>query len=111
MILSVVPQRKVRDPRQLLYHYPSMPAIRYAQLMQEYHHDSLLRLAEDMAKGLGYLLVPSCCLHWRKKQEVALERQVNVGKNTYYMLKQEEIPPRSYKKFREYVEELQDEAI
>jgi len=111
MMLSVVPVRQVRDPRQLLYHYPSLPAVRYAQLMQEYHHDSLLRLAEDLSRRLGYLLVPSSCLHWRKKQEIAIDRLVSVGKNTYYMLKREEMPEKAYQKFLEYVEELQDEAI
>ncbi len=108
MILSVVPVRKVRDPRQLLYHYPSMNAQRYAQLVAEFHHDQMLRMAENIANGLGFLLVPACCLNWKFIAKISAERKVSVGRNAYFMLKRSEMSRRAYEKFIKYVRELQE---
>jgi hypothetical protein len=106
MTYSVVPDRKIKDPRQLLFHFPSMNAQRYAQLVAEFHQDQMLRMAEQIAQGLGFLLIPSSCLHWKVKARIAAERKVNIGRCTYYMLKQEEIPKKSLEKFIEYIEEI-----
>lgn len=107
---SIVPQGRCRDPRQLLYHYPSIPVVRYAQLVAEFHHIQMLRLAEDIAHKQGFLLVPASVLHWRQKQEIAAERQVTVGKQVFYMMRKTELSKRALEKLQEYLEELREEA-
>ncbi len=104
--LSIVPQRKIKDPRQLLYHFPSIPAQKYAKMVATFHHDQMLKMAEKLANGLGYILVPGSCLHWKKKQEFEA-RQVNVGKFTYYTLKREEMTKQTLEKYLQYVEDIQ----
>lgn len=106
MKLTVVPQREVKDPRHLLYHFPRLSAQRYAQLIADFHNDDKLRMAESIAAGLGCLLVPSCCLHWRFKQNHSA-RRVQVGYQTYYVVKREEITDGAYQKYVDYVNKLQ----
>lgn len=106
--ISIVPERKIKDPRQLLYHFPSIPAQKYAKMVATFHHDQMLKMAEKLARGLGYILVPGCCLHWKKKQEFA-DRQINIGKFTYYTLKREEMTKQAYAKLMQYIQEIHEE--
>ncbi|WP_232700225.1 hypothetical protein [Brevibacillus daliensis] len=98
--------REVNDPRQLLYHYPSLSAQRYAQLVADFHHDEKLRMAERLARGFGGILVPSSCVHWRIKKEIPEERKVKIGYEVYIALKQEEMTERTQEKYTSYLEEL-----
>lgn len=82
-------EKKVKDPRHLLYHYPNLPAQRYAQLIAEFHNDEKRRAFQQIAKALGCLLVPSGYLHWRWKQEHA-DRRVQVGYESFYYVKRDE---------------------
>lgn len=111
MKYSIVPERKIKDPRQLLYHFPSMNAQRYAQLMNEFHQDQLLRMAEQIAQGFGFLLIPASCLHWKFKGKIKEERKVTVGRMSFYMLKKDEIPQRSMEKYHEYIKDLQNQEV
>lgn len=104
--LSIVPKRRVRDPRQLLYHYPNLPAQRFAKLAQVFYHDQTLRTLENAGKGIGYLLIPSGCLHWKWKKNHS-DRQVQVGYQTFYFARREEITQRTYEKYLVYVHEIQ----
>ncbi|MCM3593643.1 hypothetical protein M4D58_23765 [Brevibacillus borstelensis] len=110
MSISVVPNRRIRDPRQLLFHFPSIPVVRYAQMAADFYHDQMLRLAEELAHRQGFLLVPASCLGWRKKQDIAGERQVSVGKRSFYMLRRDELTSKEWDKLQEYLEELEQEA-
>lgn len=110
MILSVVPKRRVKDPRQLLYHYPSISAQRYAKLVANFHNDQMVKMAEEIANGLGFLLVPACCLHWKFKIDISGERKVQVGRFSFYMLKKSEMTKRAYQKFLDYIAEIQNEG-
>lgn len=107
---SIVPVRRVSDPRQLLYHYPTMPVIRYAKLAADFYQDQLLRLAEDLAARQGFILVPASCLSWRKKQEIASERQVSIGKHSYYMMRHDEMTQSAQRKLQAYIEDLQEDV-
>lgn len=106
MKMTIVPNTELQDPRTLLYFYPKMPAVRYAQLITDYHNDDKLRMAEAIAHSLGAFLVPSTCLHWRFKQNHA-DRKVQVGYQTYYTLRREEMTEGAYQKFVSFVEYLQ----
>ncbi|MED4570976.1 hypothetical protein P9302_16050 [Brevibacillus agri] len=103
MRLSIIPNSDpVKDPRTLLYFYPKMPAVRFAQMVSEYHNDDKLRMAESIAHSLGAYLVPSSCLHWRFKQQHA-DRKVQVGYQTYYSLRREEMTDGAFQKFVDHV--------
>jgi hypothetical protein len=106
MIQSIVPERKIKDPRQLLFHFPSMPVQVYAQLIAEFHSDQMLKMAEQIAHSLGFNLVPYSCLHWKVRRNIAAERKVKIGRCSYFMLKPSEMPQRSLEKFQEYLEEI-----
>ena len=104
---SIVPVRRVRDPRQLLYHYPSIPVVRYAQMAADFYQDQMLRLAEELAHRQGFVLVPASCLGWRKKQEIAAERQVYIGRRSFYMLRPDELTKSEKEKIMDYLAELE----
>jgi hypothetical protein len=70
----------------------------------------MLSLAEQIAGKMNVLLVPASCLHRKTKVKFA-GKKVQVGKEVYYMLKEEEIPRRAAEKFREYVENIQGEEF
>lgn len=106
---SLVPNRRVRDPRHLLYHYPDMTAQRYAKLMQTYHNDQLLRQAEQLAKGTGYLLVPFCCLSWRIRKKTPQERRLQIGVNVYYFVHPTEMSRTAMDKYREYLDSIEED--
>lgn len=110
MIQSIVPVRRVRDPRQLLFHYPSIPVVRYAQMAANFYQDQMLRLAEELAARQGFQLVPRICLSWRKKQEIAAERQVQIGKYSYYMVRPDELSRSEKEKLQAYIDELREEV-
>lgn len=106
MKLSILPERKLDDPRTLLYFYPKMPAVRFAKLITDFHNDEKLRMAEAIANSLGAFLVPSGCLHWRFRKNYS-DRMVQVGYQTYYTLKREEMTDGAWRKFSDHVEYLQ----
>ncbi|WP_016696476.1 hypothetical protein [Rhodococcus rhodochrous] len=106
MKLSIVPEREVKDPRPLLYFFPNLPAQRYAQLIANFHNDEKLKMAEQIAQVMGGLLVPSCCLHWKFKKRNA-DRKVQIGYQTYYAVKRDEITANAYQKYLDYVAEIQ----
>lgn len=110
MSTSIVPVRNIRDPRQLLFHYPSLPVIRYAKMAADFYQDQMLRLAEELASRQGFILVPASCLSWRKKQEIAAERQVSIGKYSYYMLRSDEMSKSAKEKLQAYIDEIREDV-
>lgn len=106
---SVIPNKfKDKDPRQLLYHFPSLPAVKLAKMYQDYCFFKQLQVAEDMAKKLGYILVPFECMHWQRKKAFGNDRKVKVGRNSYFMMKQNELTRSEEKKFEDYLKTLED---
>lgn len=111
-MMSVLPPKfKKRDPRQLLYHYPSMPVIKYAKMMQEYSFFHALSVAEDIAHKQGFLLIPYSCMHWERKKHFASNRRVKIGRNSYFMLKENEMTPSEKRKFKEYVNDINEKDV
>lgn len=107
---NVVPDKhnNKRDPRSLLYHYPSLPIVKYAKLMQEYMHNSMLKLAQDMADQLCYVLVPASCIHWERVKKIGNDRRVRVGRHNFYLLLENEMTKTEVKKLLLYMDKLND---
>ncbi|EEK59083.1 hypothetical protein PDJ82_26845 [Bacillus cereus group sp. TH43LC] len=104
---SVIPNKfQDKDPRQLLYHFPTLPAVKLAKLYQEYCFFKQLELAEDMAHKMGFILVPYECMHWQRKKAFGNDRKVKVGRNSYFMMQQNELTRTEKRKLEEYLEEL-----
>lgn len=97
---------KQSDPRSLLYHYPSLPIVKYAKLMQKYSFNQALDVAENMAHRLGYLLIPSACMHWQRIQKYGSDRRVKIGKFNYYLLRLDEMTKSEFRKLEKYIEEM-----
>lgn len=109
MLSSVIPNRfKDKDPRTLLYHFPSLPIVQFAKMYQEYTHFKQLQLAENMAKKFGCVLVPLDCMNWKRRQKFGLDKKVKVGRNSYFIMHPNELTRLEKKKLEEYLEELND---
>lgn len=107
--LSVVPDHfKDKDPRNLLYHFPSMPVVKYAKLMQDYCFFRQLKVAEEMAHKLGFILIPFDCMNWQRKKQFGADRKVKIGRNSYFMMKQNELTRTEQKKLNSYIEDIRE---
>lgn len=104
---SVVPAGyRDKDPRTLLYFYPSMPKVLYAKKMATFAFYYALDAAEQVAHRLGYVLVPYECLHWaRRKTFAAQGRKIKIGRRTYYLMRQNEFTKNEKRKFDLYLSE------
>lgn len=109
--MTLVPDKfKDRDPRTLLYHFPHMPVIKYAKLMQEYTFYKLLKTAEQVAKMNGYILIPYSCMNWQRRANFAEQRKIKVNNHSFFMMKYEELTNSERKKLDQYLSELHETA-
>lgn len=107
---SVVNQKyKEKDPRTLLYHFPSLPVITYAKMMQTYSFHQAVDAAERVSHHHGYLLVPSICIHWGRVKKF-VNRRVKIGRNNFYFLRPKEMTKVEKEKLKNYIEDLEDET-
>ena len=107
---SIVPKNfNKKDPRQLLYHYPSLPIVKYAKLMQTYSFNQALSVAEDLAHRQGYILLPFKCIHWQRAQKYGLERRVKIGKYSFYLMRLKEITKSEQSKLDYYIKEINED--
>src|SRR5690625_1345195 len=107
--ISIIPKHANQtDPRQLLYHYPSMSAIRYAKLSSNFYHWKMVEIAEELARIQNMLLVPSPVLHWRKKQDIEEKHKIKIGKHMYYLVEPEKLTKSEKNKLKEYIEGLNE---
>lgn len=103
---SVVPPNfREKDPRSLLYHFPSLPAVTYAKLMQIYSFNQSLEVAESVANFSGYILLPARCMNW-KRVKGHFERRVKVGKHNFYMMREYELTKFERRKLINYIDEI-----
>lgn len=87
--LSLVADAKIeRDPRKLAYLYPKMPLRRYKELVDEYYRNLTLRAAEQLAHMSGCVLLPSACVHHRRRDPA---RRMMLFGRTYYSVPEEEL--------------------
>lgn len=106
---SIVPaQYKKKDPRALLYHYPNLPIVKYAKLMQQFSFFQALEVAEDLANRQGYILLPWTCMHWQRAKLYGRDRKVKIGRNSFFMMKLDELTKSEREKLELYIQEMKN---
>lgn len=96
--LSLVSHDRIqKDPRKLAYLYPKMPVGRYKEQTDEYYRLMALKSAEDTAKASNALLVPSTCLHRRRRDP---QRRVMLFGRTYYVVPQDDLTEMDLEKYK-----------
>ncbi|GEL76573.1 hypothetical protein [Tenuibacillus multivorans] len=106
-MISILPKDyREKDPRQLLYHFPNMPIVKYAKMMQRYSFNHALAVAEDVAHKNGYILIPYDCMHWQRKQRF-VDRRVKIGRKSFFMMKDHELTRSERSKLEDYLRELE----
>lgn len=103
---SIVPPGNDKDPRALLYHFPSLPIVKYAKMMQKYSFIQAVAAAEKVAHLSNYILLPSKCMHWQRVKKNN-ERRVKVGKNTFYLMRLNELTKSEHQKLLYYIDDFQ----
>lgn len=98
--LSLVADAKIeRDPRKLAYLYPSMPLRRYKELVDEYYRNLALRAAEQMAQMSGCVLLPSACVHHKRRDPA---RRLMLFGRTYYSVPEDEMTELEHAKYQSF---------
>lgn len=111
MSFSVLPQQKTfSDPRQLLYHFPSISAIRYSKLASEFYHRKMIEIAEEMARLNGRILVPSCCIHWKRKADIEEKYKIKIGKHMFYILEPSKLTDNEKSKLAKYIQDQNEKT-
>jgi|SRR5690625_343656 len=110
--ISVVPKNfKNKDPRTLPFLYPkSINIVAYAKSVQAFSFYQTLEVAEDLAKRQGYILLPWSCIHWERAKRFGEERKVKVGRNTFFMMRIDELTKGEKKKLLDYIKSINEEG-
>lgn len=114
--ITLVPANyKEKDPRQLAFNYASTiqntsnGLVIYNKYVQQFIYYHSLDVAEQFAKQMGMILIPSTCIHWRRAKDF-VDRRVKVGRKSFYALREDELNKKEQKKLIEQIETLQKEA-
>lgn len=96
--LSLVASESLqRDPRKLAFLYPTIPASRYKALTDEHYRLLTIKAAEDAARASGGILMPSTCLHRRRREP---ERRLMIFGRTYYVIPADELTEMEIEKYK-----------
>lgn len=107
---------KEKDPRQLAFNYASTiqnssnGLVIYNKYVQQFIYYHSLDVAEQFAKQMGMILIPSTCIHWRRAKDLT-NRRVKVGRKSFYALREEELNVKEKKKIIDYLDEIQAAAV
>lgn len=105
--LTLVDHAKLKkNPRGLLYLYPSIPAIRYKKIADRYHENYALDVAEQLAKMFGCHLVPAACIHHSRKVP---SRRIMIYGRSYYAKRPDELSKTEMRRFLEHVRGEEDD--
>lgn len=97
---SLVNAKKIKkDPRNLVYLFPSIPATEYKRRTDDYYRYVCLQALEKVAAMTGKIVVPAVCIHWERKKKLA-DRRVKLFTKTYYIVEQNEISQTEYEKYK-----------
>ena len=104
---SLVPADfRKKDPRMLAYYYPTtLNIVAYAKKMQRFSFLQALEVAEDLAKRQGFILVPYSCFHWQRAKNYGADRKVKIGRNSYFLMKPNELTKNEICKLKEIIKE------
>jgi hypothetical protein len=107
---TLIPKEyKKKDPRCLLYLYPnSINIVAYAKRMQEFAFYQALEVAEDLARKQGFILLPWSCIHWQRAKNFGIDRKVKIGRNSFFLMKPNELTKSEEIKLVRHLEELQN---
>ncbi|PAF20042.1 hypothetical protein CHH49_18185 [Terribacillus saccharophilus] len=101
-----------KDPRPLAYLYTeSINIVSYAKQMQEYSYYSMLKLAEDLSKQQGYILLPWNCIHWQRAKQFGSDRKIKIGRKSFFRMKVNELTKGEMRKLVHHLDELRQHAI
>lgn len=104
---TLVDRSKLRDPRQLLYHYPSLSAVKYMYISERFYRNFTLKTAEDICKMFGYLVVPATCLRSTSKDA---SRRLLIHGYAYYVKQPTELTRPELRRYLECVQEGSDDG-
>lgn len=106
--ISVVPKEyRKKDPRTLPFLYPqSINIVAYAKSVQTFSFYQTLEVAEDLAKRQGYILLPWSCIHWERAKRFGEDRKVKVGRNSFFMMRQDELTAGEKFKLQQYIKSI-----
>jgi len=113
LIPSLVPEKyKDKDPRALAYLYPTrLNLVSYAKQMQKFAFYQALEVAEDLAHRQGFILIPWACLHWQRAKNYGNDRKIKIGRNSFFLLKPNELTKGETKKLEKYYSEELNKEI
>lgn len=81
--------------------------ISYNKKLQEFLFNHSLDAATQAANLFGCILVPTKCIHWRRAKEIA-ERRIFVGRNSFYIVRPDEINDNERRRLLKHIEELRE---
>lgn len=105
-----------KDPRQLAYMFPQsiissqQKFIAYNKKMQTFVYYHSLDVAETMAKLMDYVLLPTSILHWRRAKQLGADRRVQIGRNVFYLVKQNELTSKERERLLDFAQEIRSEV-
>lgn len=104
---SLIPKEyKAKDPRSLLYLYPnSINIVSYAKQMQKFSFYQSLKIAEDLVKRQGYILLPWECIHWERAKNLSAERKIKIGRKSFFFMRLHELTKNEKLKLENYLRE------
>ncbi len=103
---------KDKDPRALLYLYPtSLNIVAYAKKLQVFSFYQTLEVAEDLAKRQGFILLPYSCIHWERAKQFGADRKIKIGRKSFFLMKLNELTKKEKEKLTTKIEEVQQQAI
>lgn len=104
---SIVPASKIKkDVTKLPYHFPSFPLVKYCKLSAEYHFWKAVRMLEQAAQQNGKILVPTSCLHWKRKKQLQANLILVYGRS-FYQLAPDELTEAEKSKYAEVVAKIE----
>lgn len=102
-MITIVAHDKVKnDPRQLVYHFPSIPNVKMSKILNRYFYYRSVRIGEEIAQITGHLFVPAEVMHWRRKN-IYVDRRVCISGRYYYVLLESEMTKGEKEKYAELI--------
>lgn len=106
--ITLIPRGyKKRDPRGLLYLYPtSINLVAFSKQMQTFSFYQTLEVAETIAKRQGYILLPFSCIHWQRAKSYGADRKVKIGRKSFFMMRMDELTKSERIKLADYLDDI-----
>lgn len=110
---SIVPPNfKDKDPRGLAKLYPKMirrnnqSFIGFLKEMQAFDFYNSLNMFEEYAHENGFILLPATIIHWRRRNELGSKRRIRVGRNAFYLMREDELNKREKERLADYIKDV-----